>query len=208
LLALSSAAADTRIDAVAVSGYFQSREEVWREPIYRNVWALLHEFGDAELAGLVAPRALVVEAARGPEVPDPPQATGSVRDGRLVTAARGRLTSPPLAQTRDEIDRARPIFRELGAAAKLSLVVSGDGHGDPGSAPALIAFLAALGHKGSLRDLGGAPHDGRQGFDAGVRLHRQFQQLVDFTQGLLRNAPEVRQQFWSKANTVHLRIRM
>ena len=200
LLALYSAAADTRIDAVAVSGYFQSREEVWREPIYRNVWALLHEFGDAELAGLVAPRALVVEATRGPEVPDAPPATGSVTDGRLVTAARGRLTSPPLAQTRNEIDRARPIFQGLGAAAKLSLIVSGDGHGDPGSAPALIAFLAALGHKGALRDLGGAPHDGRQGFDAGVRLHRQFQQLVDFTQGLLRNAPEVRQQFWSKAD--------
>lgn len=201
LLALYSAAADTRIDAVAVSGYFQTREEVWREPIYRNVWALLQEFGDAELAGLVAPRALVVEATRGPEVSDAPPATGSVKDGRRVTAARGRLTSPPLAQTRSEIDRARPIFQGLGAAPKLSLIVSGGAHGDPGSAPALIAFLAALGHKGALRDMAGAPHDGRQGFDAGVRLHRQFQQLVDFTQGLLRNATEVRRQFWSKADT-------
>jgi hypothetical protein len=200
LLALYSAAADKRIDAVAVSGYFQSREEVWQEPIYRNVWALLHEFGDAELAGLVAPRALVVEASRGPDVPYPPAATGSVKDGRWVTAARGRLASPPLAQTRNEVDRAGPIFQGLGAAAKLSLIVSGNGQGDPGSPTALFAFLAALGHNGALRGSGAAPHDERQGFDVGVRQHRQFQQLVDFTQALLRTAPEVRQQFWSKAD--------
>ena len=48
LVAFHSAAVDARIQATAVSGYFQSRQEVWREPIYRNVWGLLHEFGDAE----------------------------------------------------------------------------------------------------------------------------------------------------------------
>jgi dienelactone hydrolase len=201
LLALCSAAADTRIDAVAVSGYFQSREEVWREPVYRNVWALLHEFGDAELAGMVAPRDVVIESSRGPEVPDPPQATGSLRAGRRITAAHGRLTSPPLEQTRNEVDRTRPIFQRLGAAANLSLIASGNGSGDPGSPPALTAFLTALGHKGALRDLGAAPHDERQGFDASVRLHRQFLQLVGFTQALLRTAPEVRRQFWSKADS-------
>jgi hypothetical protein len=67
LLALYSAAADTRIDAACVSGYFEAREGLWHEPLYRNVWSLLQEFGDAELAGLIAPRALTVEAARGPE---------------------------------------------------------------------------------------------------------------------------------------------
>ena len=34
LLALYSAAADPRIDAICVSGYFQSRQGVWQEPIY------------------------------------------------------------------------------------------------------------------------------------------------------------------------------
>ena len=47
-----------------VSGYFDSRQNVWQEPIYRNVFGLLDAFGDAELASLVAPRALVVEACR------------------------------------------------------------------------------------------------------------------------------------------------
>jgi hypothetical protein len=50
LLALYAAAADTRIDAALVSGYFDSRQKVWSEPIYHNVWGLLREFGDAELA--------------------------------------------------------------------------------------------------------------------------------------------------------------
>ena len=44
-----------------MSGYFDSRQRVWEEPIYRNVWNLLREFGDAELASLISPRALVVE---------------------------------------------------------------------------------------------------------------------------------------------------
>jgi dienelactone hydrolase len=56
LLALYSAAADPRINAICVSGYFQSRQDVWQEPIYRNVWGLLDEFGDAEVAGLICPR--------------------------------------------------------------------------------------------------------------------------------------------------------
>ena len=52
LLALYSAAVDERIQAALVSGYFQPREKLWHEPIYRNVWGLLDRFGDAEIASL------------------------------------------------------------------------------------------------------------------------------------------------------------
>ena len=65
LIALYSAAVETRIQSTVVSGYFQSRQDVWREPIYRNVWGLLHEFGDAEIASLIAPRSLIIETSRG-----------------------------------------------------------------------------------------------------------------------------------------------
>ncbi len=37
LIALYSGAVDTRIKGVMVSGYFQAREGIWMEPIYRNV---------------------------------------------------------------------------------------------------------------------------------------------------------------------------
>ena len=56
LLALHSSALDERIAMVGVSGYFGNRRDVWREPIYRNVWRLLRGFGDADLAALIAPR--------------------------------------------------------------------------------------------------------------------------------------------------------
>src|SRR6185436_5883915 len=83
LLALYAAALDPRVDAALVSGYFDSRQDLWQEPIYRNVFAMLDEFGDAELASLVAPRALIVEACRAPAVAGPPQP----RDGHYAMAA-------------------------------------------------------------------------------------------------------------------------
>ena len=70
-IALYAAALDPRIEAVCVSGYFGDRNDVWRQPVDRNVFGLLEQFGDAEVASLVAPRTLIVEAAKGPEVRHP-----------------------------------------------------------------------------------------------------------------------------------------
>ena len=56
LIALYAGALDTRIDAVCVSGYFDNRNNIWQEPIDRNVFGLLEQFGDAELASMIAPR--------------------------------------------------------------------------------------------------------------------------------------------------------
>src|SRR5262249_22813460 len=55
LLAFYSAAIDPRIRAAVVSGYFQAREEAWKEPVYRHVWGLLHPFGAAAIASLIPP---------------------------------------------------------------------------------------------------------------------------------------------------------
>ena len=63
MLALYAGALDARIDVVCVSGYFDSRQNIWQEPIDRNVFGRLEQFGDAELAAMIAPRALIVEAA-------------------------------------------------------------------------------------------------------------------------------------------------
>ena len=50
MIALYAGALDTRINATCVSGYFGTMEDVWRQPIDRNVFGLLREFGDGELA--------------------------------------------------------------------------------------------------------------------------------------------------------------
>ncbi len=195
LIALHSAAVDTRIDAALVSGHFRPRENVWREPIYRNVWGLLTEFGDAELAGLVAPRALIIEAARGPEV-GPPPAGGESGTG----AAPGVLETATLAEVRAEVDRARPAFAKLGAAGKLVLAENREGRDDPGSEAALAAFLRALGSSAPLRPLGDSLKDRRQGFEPAERELRQFHQLVEAVQVLVRSSESARREFWSKAD--------
>ncbi len=195
LLTLYSAAVDTRIDAAVVSGYFQSREAVWKEPIYRNVWALLHEFGDAEIASLIAPRTLIVEASQGVEVAGPPP----VRDAR-AGAAPGKLVSPPLESTKAEFDRAHPMYERLEVGQNLSLVAPDDSVGSPGSDAALTGFLNALGRDQPLAPAGAPPQDRRTAFSPETRLYRQFHQLIAFTQDALRQAASRREAFWSKAD--------
>src|SRR5262249_54040390 len=93
LIAMYAAASDTRIESTLVSGYFRNRQNVWQEPIYREVWRLLDEFGDAEITRLIAPRGLVVEASRHPEIAGPPPEREGRRGG-----APGRLTTPDPAE--------------------------------------------------------------------------------------------------------------
>ena len=195
LLALYSAAIETRIDAAVVSGYFQTREEVWKEPIYRNVWALLHEFGDAEIASLIAPRTLIVEASQGVEVNGPPP----VRDGR-AGAAPGRLVSPPLESVKTEFNRAYAFYERLETEQNLTLVASEDGVGSPGSDAALTGFLNALGHDQLPIPSGAPPQINRTAVSLEARQDQQFHQLVAFTQDALRQAASRRQVFWSKAD--------
>ncbi len=197
LLALYSAAVDTRIDAACVSGYFTSRQNLWQEPLYRNVWTLLHEFGDAEIAGLIAPRSLIVEASHGPEVEGPPPAA----EGCLNSAASGSLVSPDVADVRTEVNRVLPIFTKLNAAEHLSLIVSAEGKGRPGSPEALRAFLHALGVRDQLNVPSHTLTDARKGFDPNDRLRRQFTQLVDFTQHAVMESESARNRFWGKADS-------
>ena len=60
MTALYAAAVDTRPAAVAVGDYFDRREGCWAEPADRRLFGVLLEFGDAELAGLIAPRPLAI----------------------------------------------------------------------------------------------------------------------------------------------------
>ena len=199
LLALYSAAIDTRIQSTVVSGYFQSREEVWREPIYRNVWGLLSEFGDAEIASLIAPRSLIVEASKGPEVTGPP----SARSGR-GGAAPGQLVSPPLDSVRYEFDRAKEFYDKLNCTNSIRLINPEDKL--PGHVNSLTALLESLGIEEPNIDrdtcLTSVLSDS---YDNNNRQKRQFMQLVNLTQRFLREASTNRQQFfWNKTDTTSI----
>lgn len=197
LLALYSAALDPRIDATLVSGYFQARDGLWTEPIYRDLWGLLREFGDAEVASLIAPRALVIEACRGPHVSGPPSPTQE----RQGAAPNGTLADPPLDSTRAEVERAKPFFTKLRAGEHLRLMISGDGRSLPGSEPALQAFLELLRVRNKWRTSGVSPEFTRQGPDPAERSHRQLNQLVNYTQRLISASGDRRTELWSKADS-------
>jgi dienelactone hydrolase len=200
LVAFYAAAIDLRIDAVCVSGYFQPREQVWAEPVYRNVWNLLREFGDAEIASLVAPRPLVIEAGRGPEVTNPPADPG----GRSQ-ASSGRLVTPPRESVVHEFKRAKALYEKVGVSDRIQLVAPDDVKAGPGTDPAIEAFLPALGYQGPLKPAGGAPAVFAEGdIEVDTRLGRQFRQLVDYTQRLVGESGERRRQFWSKADASSL----
>ncbi len=204
LIALYATACDPRIDAAAVSGYVMPRERVWSEPIYRNVWRLLREFGDAEIVRLIAPRPLIVEACEHPEIDGPPKP----RKGHIGGAAPGKITTPSLEVVRAEVRRAREAYAGLNVAHRLTLTVSGNaGQGPPGCDATLKALLAALGRKDAAKRLkppNAAPQPVRDLPDARQRTRRQFDQMVDFTQKLVRHSEFVRDAYWSKVDASSL----
>ncbi|MCE5239731.1 dienelactone hydrolase family protein [bacterium] len=189
LIALNAAALDTRLDAAVVSGYFGPREGLFAEPIYRNVWRLLEEFGDAEVASLIAPRTLIVEHCPFPAVDGPPP----VSEGRSG-AAPGAITTPSAAAVRKELGRTEKLLGGLEPA--LSLVETEA----PGSAAALEALLGAL----------GAPSAGGHSercwtVHASARLKRQFDEMVEWTQALMRESEYIRRDYWAQADATDVK---
>ncbi len=187
LLALYSGALDPRIDSVCVSGYFEDRNHVWQEPIDRNVFGLLEQFGDAELASMITPRHLTIEAAKGPELED--------------TGAPGRLSTPTLEAVQKETYRARALVKEMQPPAALELVISGDGTGPFGSERALASFLRTIAPGATLTTSSPAPKLLRASVDSTARQLRQLQELDQHTQRLLVNSPEVRREFMKNLDT-------
>lgn len=192
LLAFYAAALDQRIDACLVSGYFQERDHLWQEPIDRNVWNLLKTFSDADIASLIAPRRLIIEACRVPEVeiPTQDQQTGS------KCAAPGKVTTAPLESVRREYDRASQHFEQLNLSNHVRLVVSLDGSGPAFSPQATDSLTSAL-SLGS-HPLVEIPLSGASGPVA--REKRQMDELIRFTQRLLHRSDKVRAKRWASAD--------
>lgn len=196
LLALYSAAIDQRIQATLVSGYFQPREQLWSEPVYRDVWSFVREFGDAELASLIAPRALIVEAAKTPEITGPPTATSE----RRGATPNGIIRTPPIEAIRSEFQRARAFYASL-KSDKLALIESDNGRGLPGSQEALAAIVRTIGSATAPAPMGQPPTNLWKDYDATARMKRQFDTWVEHTQRLVRQSPARRQEFWNRLDT-------
>jgi len=176
LIAFYTAAIDTRIHAVLVSGYFDARENVWAEPIYRNVWSLLSRFGDAEIASLILPRSLVVEHSPVP----------------TVTGHKGDWHTPDFTSVRQEFDRI-PFRNRF---PQPILVHDDSAPTGPGSIRAIEAFASRLGVETDMALSNEFPDERRHSFQPDTRHRRAVQQLENQIQSLVRKSEHVRDRFF------------
>jgi dienelactone hydrolase len=210
LIAFYAAAIDPRIEVAWVAGYYGPREQLWREPIDRNVWGLLTEFGDAEIAGLVITRSLIVQPCKAPEVAGPPRP----RNGRN-DASPGVIATPDAEDASEEWVRINDVVsKEL-----LPGLTSSKGSGSlliaeyepvslkPRNSESIASteipargFLERLkidgppvGFTTTLRDL-------RPSYNPRARMKRLVGQLVEYTQGVIRTSETRRYADWSKVD--------
>lgn len=202
LLALYSAAIDPRIDACFVSGYFGQREKLWEEPIYRNLHGLLQEFGDAEIATLIAPRILIVEYALAPDVKGPPEA----RAGR-AGAAPGKIVTPESKDVIAEFNRAQMLCAEPFRPALILFNGPEGGPIGPVGELSVLAIMQSLRvNIETLRAAGQQPTELRPAFSQDERQERVVREMERHTQRLLTIAGETRDAFlWNqvKPNTTN-----
>jgi len=187
LIALYAGALEPRLRTTCVSGAFAPMEDLWRQPIYRNVFGLLREHGAAELAVLCGGprRRVVIELSPWPSVDGPPPP----HDGR-GGAAPGRLATPELKAAVAEYDRAMA----------LGLRGSGVLNYGFGYKPArLVSEMLPATVKIPKGEPPAPPRPEGPLPDPVARQKRQFEQLVAFTQNLMRDAEYRRQAtFWSR----------
>jgi cephalosporin-C deacetylase-like acetyl esterase len=187
LVALHAAALDTRITAALVSGYFGPREQLWREPIYRNLFGFVKGFGDAELATLIAPRRLIVEFSQPPKIDGPPPA----RAGR-GGAAPGVIGGMEFGDVESEVERAQKLTTPLRQNSFLEFV-----HGSEGTA---VKFgsrksLALLMAKQRLTNAVPLEEKEIAAVSLGEitnRQERMVRELETFTQNIFRRSERVR----------------
>lgn len=198
LIAFYSAAIDQRIDAVLVSGYFHSRQQVWDEPIYRNVWGLLSEFGDAEIASLIAPRPLVIEYSRIPLIVEKVEKLSepsSAVDGFRFTGYKGKLETSTFNDVQSEYNRIGRLLKP--GFQKTYLITGTQGQVVPfGSTAALEKFTSLLEVNSAINISNKLPRDKRQSFDPAERQQRQLKEIEDHVQWLLRVSDIQRNRFF------------
>lgn len=211
LLALYAGALDPRIDAVLSSGYFGPRENNWEQPLDRNVFGLLEQFGDSELAAMIAPRGLVVEALAYPELDLPGQGGGPAKLRRPATAAiEAEFTRvrPQIAGTaaRSELVVGEPAaaavpFGSPEALGKLLSHLGAPALAPAGSPPTAAASAAASAASAASAAANATATAAAATAAADARQQRQLRELDRHNQAVLTESAYTRQAFFSKLDT-------
>lgn len=176
MIALYAGALDLRITTVGVSGYFGSRQAMWEGPIDRNVFGLLNEFGDGELARMIVPRTLMIQTMDAEEV--------VVRGGR---GAPFKVVWAKMDEVKSELERVGLKVETEGEGPKKLIVSESDG---------VISFGFHKGERYPSVEMGGELKIYHGGVDVGARHARQMHELDRHNQWLLRESAYVRKGFY------------
>lgn len=191
MLALYAGALDTRIGGVAVSGYFGPRERLWDEPLDRNLFGLLNQFGDAEIASLILPRAIVIDGAPAPEVSLPSEG-GAPATIKPFTAA----------QVEQELERLLAIAAKLqlpsGKSAATRIAASATNDAAPLGLQQLHGMMIALELNPGLSQEATLPKPLRPLPNSAERIVRAMHEMERDTQWLLRESPYARDAYMQK----------
>lgn len=188
--ALYAAALDLRFRHAFVSGAFAPRATAWDEPVYRNIFGLLPNHGDAEVAALIHPRPLLIEHTTFPNVKE----------------QKGDLTTPAYGEVEAEFQRIATVLHSFSAPPGFFL--NNAANGARGDFPSVAGFLQAIGHG---VDISRTPPlalliDEREGFDPAARHSRVFSGMADHVQSLVDRSEAARNEFYFHAAEPDLRI--
>ena len=216
MAAMFAAAIDPRVDAICATGFFGPRERSWTEPLERNLFEFLSEFGGAEILSMLANRAVVLAAADGPSF----EVSG---DG----AAPAKLLPVNPMVMEQEVARARRIVQPMNDAAAKWVVIrtpqgamrdrplivpAGDDklavefitERDPAAEPeietATKAFCRALGVE-PVEELEPPAPRGKHTRSPEVAEAELVQHIDQYNQWLLSESQFVRKQFMKKLDT-------
>ncbi len=186
LIAMYAGALDTRFLAVGVCGALGMSQRNAEQPVDRNVWSLLEHFGDTEIAAMILPRAFIAEYGRYPVVTHTDEGGG----------APGKLWRP--AQ-KDFVAVSEQLGNWLPEMAAYFLNAADDSVCDWGMAQRIFRKLSPSG--GIERSL--APEPTLTGAlpDGEARTKRQYLQILEDTQHLMRESEYTRRDFWKRADS-------
>jgi dienelactone hydrolase len=171
MTALYAAAVDEQLAGATVVDYFDQRERCWSEPPDTMLYGQLNEFGDAEVAALIAPRPLTVERTAASPVSD-------------AGALEERL-------------RAQRFYRGLGKPDNLRSIPEND---SDGLRTAALLTVATLGVKGGERgELAVALRLPVESIDQARNDH--FEALHRYLRRLDEESDKVRERRWKLLST-------
>ena len=177
-IAMYAGAVDQSTNSVYVKDYFKERNNLWAENIDRNVFGLLDEFGDAEIARLILPSQIIIDGTHGPQ-------------WRWIMPYDRRFTPD---NVKPEVEREFERLRALAGEHAGSMLYFDD------TESAVKAFLGKNAEPGQRPD---TPKGENYRARDTVKLHeakqRQTAEILRYNQALLEESPYARKErFWNK----------